>query len=292
MRMVIVGAQGQVGSELTRRAPGLGYEVLAWDQAELDITNAAAVDQALNASGAEVVINAAAYTAVVQAEQQPALAFAVNRDGPAHLAAACDRLNIPLLHISTDYVYDGRKTSPYVEEDSTGPLGVYGASKLAGDEAAGRLLPRHLILRVSWVFGIYGQNFVKTILRLARERDELRIVADQCGGPTYAGDIADLLLNLARRIAEIDADNAWGIYHYCGQPATTWHGFATAIVEAARHDRTFRVNTILPITTADYPTPAARPAHSVLDCGKLIARFGIQPRLWREGLQTMLLASL
>ena len=292
MRIVIIGAQGQVGSELTHRAPGLGYEVLAWDQAELDITDPAAVDQALNASGAEVVINAAAYTAVDQAEQQPALAFAVNRDGPAHLAAACDRLKIPLLHMSTDYVYDGRKTGLYIDDELMEPLGVYGASKRAGDEAVSRLLPRHLILRVSWVFGIHGQNFVKTILRLARERDELRIVADQYGGPTYAGDIADVLLNLAGRIAEIDANNAWGIYHYCGQPATTWHGFATAIVEEARHHHIFRVNTILPITTADYPTPAARPANSVLDCGKLIAQFGIQPRLWREGLQTMLSASL
>ena len=199
MRIIIVGAQGQVGWELTRRAPLLGHEVLAWDVAELDITDAAAVNRALTASGAEVVINAAAYTAVDRAEQEPESAFAVNRDGPAHLAAACHRLHIPLLHISTDYVYDGAKIDPYVEDDPTTPLGVYGASKLAGDEAVRQVLPRHLILRVSWVFGIHGQNFVKTILRLAREREELRVVADQSGCPTYAGDIADTLLELAGR---------------------------------------------------------------------------------------------
>ncbi len=288
MRIVIMGAQGQVGSELTRRAPQLGYETWAWDQAELDITDAGAVDQALAASGAEVVINAAAYTAVDKAEQESERAFAVNRDGPAHLATACNRLQIPLLHISTDYVYDGRRPGPYIEDDPTGPLGVYGASKLAGDEAVRRLLPRHLILRVSWVFGIDGNNFVKTILRLAREREELRIVADQRGCPTYAGDIAEVLLKLAGRISAMDAGNRWGTYHYCGEPATTWHGFAEAIVEEARRSETLPVQTIVPIATADYPTLAARPANSVLDCAKLTARLGIQPGLWREGLKTML----
>jgi dTDP-4-dehydrorhamnose reductase len=288
MRIIIIGAQGQVGSELTRRAPGLGYEALAWDQAELDITDTVAVDQALTASGAALVINAAAYTAVDKAEQEPELAFAVNRDGPAHLATVCNRLQIPLLHISTDYVYDGRKSSPYIEEDPTAPLGIYGASKLAGDEAVRRLLPRHLILRVSWVFGIDGNNFVKTILRLARERKELRIVADQRGCPTYAGDIADVLLKLAGRVRVMDAGDLWGTYHYCGQPATTWHGFTEAIVEAARHHEILPVQTIVPIATTDYPTPAARPANSVLDCAKLTARLGIQPGRWREGLKTML----
>ena len=223
-----------------------------------------------------------------KAEQEPEPAFAVNRDGPAHLAAACNRLHIPLLHISTDYVYDGRKPGPYREDDPVAPLGIYGVSKQAGDDAVRRLLPRHLILRVSWVFGSYGQNFVKTILRLAREREELRIVADQRGCPTYAGDIADTLLELAGRSAEIDAQQAWGVYHYCGAPATTWYGFTEAIVEEARHHEALRVRTITPIATTDYPTPAARPANSVLECAKLDARFGLQPRSWREGLKTML----
>ncbi len=288
MRLVIIGAQGQVGWELTRRASVLGHDVLAWDVAELDITDAAAVDRELAASNADVVINAAAYTAVDKAEQEPALAFAVNRDGPAHLATACARLRIPLLHISTDYVYDGAKIGPYVEDDPTTPLGVYGASKLAGDEAVRQLLPRHLILRVSWVFGIHGHNFVKTMLRLAREREELRVVADQYGCPTFADDIADTLLELVGRITDLDANAAWGTYHYCGEPATTWHGFASAIVELARARESLPVKTVTAITTADYPTPAARPVNSVLDCAKLAARLGIQPRPWRAGLEAML----
>lgn len=291
MHIIVTGAQGQVGWELTRRALGLGHTVLAWDQAELDITDAAAVDHALNASGADVVINAAAYTAVDKAEQEPTLAFAVNQDGPAHLAAACARLNIPLLHISTDYVYDGAKPAPYVEDDPAAPMGVYGASKLAGDEAVRRLLPRHLILRVSWVFGVHGHNFVKTILRLAREREELRVVADQRGCPTFAGDIADTLLELAERSAEIDVNNAWGTYHYCGEPATTWHGFASAIVEMAREREPLPVRTVTAITTADYPTPAARPVNSMLDCSHLATQFDIQPRPWHEGLKALLLSN-
>ena len=291
MRIVVTGAQGQVGWELTRRALALGHDVLAWDVAELDITDAAAVDRALAASSAEVVINAAAYTAVDRAEQEPDLAFAVNRDGPAHLAAACARLNLPLLHISTDYVYDGGKTDPYVEEDPTTPLGVYGASKLAGDEAVQQRLSRSLILRVSWVFGVHGHNFVKTILRLAREREELRIVADQYGCPTFAGDIADTLLELVGRVAEIDARNAWGIYHYCGTPATTWHGFARAIVELAGAREPLRVQTVTPITTADYPLPAARPINSVLDCTRLQKNFNTDLRPWRQGLIALLDAS-
>lgn len=288
MRILIIGAQGQVGWELTRRAAALGHDVLAWDVAELDIADADAVNRALATLGMDVVINAAAYTAVDKAEQEPALAFAVNRDGPAHLATACARLKIPLLHISTDYVYDGAKPGPYVEDDSTGPLGVYGASKLAGDEAVRRLLPRHLILRVSWVFGVHGHNFVKTILRLAREREELRVVADQYGCPTFAGDIADVLLELAGRVAEIDARDAWGVYHYRGEPATTWHGFASAIVEMARQREPLSVQTITAIATADYPLPSARPVNSVLDCARLAARFGIQPRPWQAGLAALL----
>lgn len=285
MRIVVTGAKGQVGWELVRRAPACGHEALAWDVDELDIGDAEAVAAALATSGAEIVINAAAYTAVDRAEQEPALAFAVNRDGPAHLAATCARLHIPLLHISTDYVYDGAKRVPYVEEDPTAPLGVYGASKLAGDEVVRQLLSRHLILRVSWVFGIHGHNFVKTILRLAREREELRVVADQYGCPTFAGDIAATLLALAGRVAEIDASAAWGTYHYCGEPATTWHGFASAIVEQARTREPLAVRSVTAITTADYPLPSPRPVNSVLDCAKLTERFGIRPAPWCLGLE-------
>ncbi|MBK8182861.1 MAG: dTDP-4-dehydrorhamnose reductase [Candidatus Competibacteraceae bacterium] len=288
MRLAILGAKGQVGWELNRRAPTLGYDVLAWDMAELDIADAAAVDRALGDSGVDVVINAAAYTAVDKAEQEPQRAFAVNRDGPAHLAAACARSGIPLLHISTDYVFDGAKVGAYAEQDPATPLGVYGQSKWEGDQAVCRLSSRHLILRVSWVFGIEGQNFVKTILRLARAREELRVVADQYGCPTYAGDIAAVLLDLAGRVAEIDARALWGVYHYGGDPATTWHEFASAIVEQAKRREPLPVRAVTAITTADYPTPAARPANSVLDCSRLTACFGIRPASWRDGLTVML----
>lgn len=290
MRLAIIGAKGQVGWELQRRALALGHEMLAWDVAELDITQPAAVDQALAASGVQAVINAAAYTAVDRAEQEPEQAFVVNRDGPAHLAFTCAQMNIPLLHISTDYVFDGSKSGPYAEDDPAAPLGVYGQSKWAGDQAVQRLLPQHLILRVSWVFGIEGQNFVKTILRLARERAELRVVADQHGCPTYAGAIADALLNLVGRLREIETGNLWGTYHYCGAPATTWHGFASAIVEQARRYEPLKADKVTAITTAEYPTPAARPVNSVLDGSRLADRFGIHPSAWQTDLSTLLSA--
>ncbi|PIE82791.1 MAG: dTDP-4-dehydrorhamnose reductase [Candidatus Contendobacter odensis] len=290
MRIAVIGAKGQVGWELVRRASGLNHTVLAWDQEKLDITDANAVDYALSASGADVVINAAAYTAVDKAEQEPERAFAVNREGVIHLAATCQRLSLPLLHISTDYVFDGTKPDPYIESDAVAPLGIYGQSKLAGDQAVQRLLARHLILRVSWVFGIHGNNFVKTMLKLAREREELRVVADQWGCPTYAADIADTLLTLAGRIVEIDKHNTWGTYHYCGTPATTWHGFASAIIGLARRRESLAVRTITAIDTVDYPTPATRPANSVLDSGRITECFGIQPRPWQDGLAALLAA--
>lgn len=290
MRLAIIGAKGQVGWELQRRAPALGYDVLAWDVAELDITQAAAVDQALTSSRVDAVINAAAYTAVDRAEQEPERAFAVNCNGPGHLASTCAELSIPLLHISTDYIFDGSKSSPYTEDDPASPLGVYGQSKWEGDQAVQRLLRQHLILRVSWVFGVEGQNFVKTILRLAREREELRVVADQYGCPTYAGAIADTLLHLAGRLREIEAGNLWGTYHYCGSPPTTWHGFASTIVEQGRSYEPLKVGKVTAIGTADYPTPAARPANSILDCSRLTDRLGIRPTAWQTDLSTMLSA--
>lgn len=289
MKVLIVGCYGQVGSELRRQAAGRGLAALALDRGELDITDAEAVAAQLAASGAGVVINAAAYTAVDRAEQEPALAYAANRDGPAHLAAACAQLEIPLLHISTDYVFDGQKSGPYREDDPPAPQGVYGDSKWQGEEAVRQRLDRHIILRVSWVFGIDGHNFVKTMLRLARERDELRVVADQHGCPTYAGAIAEVLLELAARIGQ-GVELPWGTYHYGGTPATTWHSFAEAILAEGSRYETLRARTVTAITTADYPTPARRPANSVLACERIAALLGIRPQPWQTGLQTMLAA--
>lgn len=287
MKILLTGANGQVGWEIARRAPILGHELIATDRSSLDISDAGSVARVLEASSADLLINAAAYTAVDRAEQEPSLAYAVNRDGPAYLAAACARLGIPLLHLSTDYVFDGTKSGAYREDDPVAPLGVYGHSKWQGEEAVRQTLPAHFILRVSWVFGQHGNNFVKTMLRLARERDALRVVADQQGCPTWAGDIANTLLLLAGRIAE-RRQMPWGTYHYCGTPPTTWHGFAQSIVALASAHEPLRVREVVAITTEDYPTPARRPANSVLDCAGFLWQFDLSPRPWREGLETML----
>jgi dTDP-4-dehydrorhamnose reductase len=259
------------------------------DRAALDITQPAAVQRILTASGADLVINAAAYTAVDKAEREAAAAFAANRDGPAHLAAACARLGIPLFHLSTDYVFDGTQAGPYREDDVPAPLGIYGLGKWQGEEAVRRALSEHIILRVSWVFGERGHNFVKTILRLAREREQLRVVADQRGCPTYAAAVADVLLSLAGRLAR-DGALAWGTYHYCGTPPTTWHGFAQAIVAGGRRYEPLQAQEVVAISTADYPTPAPRPANSVLDCTRIAETFGVRPRPWSQGLRTALAA--
>lgn len=286
MKILLTGANGQVGWEIARRARIAGHDLLALDHAGLDITDARTVENTLASSRPQAVINAAAYTAVDRAEKEPERAFAVNRDGPAHLAAACAQLEIPLLHISTDYVFSGHKLPPdaYTEDDPVSPLGIYGQSKWEGEEAIRRILPTHIILRVSWVFGAHGHNFVKTMLRLGRERDELRVVADQHGCPTYAGDIADVLLELVAKSAPCQ----WGSYHYCGTPPVTWCDFAQAIFQSAPRFMSPVSPRVIPITTADYPTPAARPSNSILDCTRIRQCFNIEPRPWMAGLESML----
>lgn len=285
-KILVTGANGQVGWELMRRAEKFGVTAVGTERAELDITDVSAVDAVIIPGAFDVVVNAAAYTAVDKAESEPDKAYAVNRDGPAHLAAACARANIPLIHISTDYVFDGTKQGAYVEDDPINPINVYGASKAAGEQAVRERLDRHLILRTSWVYGVHGHNFVKTILRLAKERDELRVVADQWGCPTAAGDIAEVILGLVRRIDE-EGESAWGTYHYSGAGETTWCGFAEAIVAQAVVQGGRNV-TVKPITTAEYPTPAARPASSIMDCSRIRYALAIEPRPWREALAEML----
>ncbi len=287
MKILLIGANGQVGSEVVQQVNN--HDLLALDRNGLDISDPQAVKQVLTTSKAQIVINAAAYTAVDRAEQEPELAFAANRDGPAYLATVCAGLGLPLIHISTDYVFDGRNTKPYRENDPVSPLGIYGRSKWEGEEAVRQALPNHLILRVSWVFGVYGHNFVRTMLRLAHEREQLRVVNDQQGCPTYAGHIAAVLLQLAEQVASGAVQEAdWGTYHYCGSPATTWYDFARHIVDLASEQEALKVSEVIPITTNEFPTPATRPAHSVLDNSQLQARFGIVPGDWRQGLQTML----
>lgn len=280
MKVLIAGAYGQVGRALQRQASQLGWQAMAVDRDDLDITDADAVSAMVRSYAPEVAINAAAYTAVDKAETEQDLAYAINRDGPANLAVACADLGIPLVHYSTDYVFDGSKRGAYVEDDPVAPLGVYGESKLAGEDAVRTGCPNHLILRTSWVFSPHGHNFVKTMLRLAGVREELGIVADQFGKPTSAAEIARVTMAILSR-----GDISWGTFHLAQPEVTNWHGFAEAVfAEARAQGVALKVHRVNPITTADYPTPAKRPANSELNCDKLAAEFGVAIRPWRESL--------
>lgn len=286
-RLLITGSQGQVGRELVARGETAGFEVIALARNDLNISDASAVAHAIADATPDIVINAAAYTAVDRAESEPEIAHAVNAAGPGHIARACGNARIPVFHISTDYVFDGMGTRPYREDDPVAPQGVYGASKAAGEEAVRKAAERHLILRTSWVFSVHGNNFVKTMLRLAGEREQLSVVNDQHGCPTAAGDIATTLLTLAARSLTNPDGFPWGTFHFCNSSETTWHGFASAIVEGASQRGGRRVP-VRGISTAEYPTPTRRPAYSVLDRQKIGQAFGITPRPWSHALEEVL----
>jgi dTDP-4-dehydrorhamnose reductase len=289
MKLLVLGAGGQVGRELSRRAWPAGYGIAALEHHRLDVAQREAVFAAVARERPDIVINTAAYTAVDRAESEPDAAWASNCTGPANLAAACRDAAIPLIHLSTDYVFDGSKTGPYREDDPVKPLGIYGESKEAGERAVREVLTEHVILRTAWVYSSHGHNFVKTMLRLAAERPMLRVVADQIGSPTSAADIAAAIGAI---VQQLDAGNkSWGTYHFAGGGAVTWHGFAEAIFAlAARWNSTGRgpPPRVEAIATADYPTPARRPANSVLDCGKIAAAFGVESRPWRQALGEVL----
>lgn len=286
-RILITGAAGQVGTSLIERSWAASQRVLAADRSALDIVDADQVQKFLRDVRPDYVINAAAYTAVDKAEEESALAYAVNRDGARNLAEGCRETGAILIHLSTDYVFDGAATTPYREDSPTAPQGVYGASKLAGEEAVRATLERHVILRLSWVFSEHGSNFLKTMLRLAASNAELRVVDDQQGCPTYAGHAAAAVAAVVARSVE---QSEWGTFHFCDAPATTWHGFASEIVSCAREQHPVVTEKITPVTTAEFPTPAARPAYSVLDCSKLAASYGIRQHDWKDGIQTALSA--
>lgn len=287
MKILLTGANGQIGWELARRGAHHGMEILACDRLKLDITDKSAVNRAIKQVGVSLVINAAAYTAVDKAEDNPELARAVNQKGPANLAGACTQARIPLIHLSTDYVFDGKKSGPYFETDPVSPLGVYGESKLAGEEAIRKTLPTHIILRTAWLYGVHGHNFVKTMLRLGKERKVLRVVDDQYGCPTYAADLAEAILIVAAHILKRQ-QTKWGTYHYCGKGVTSWHGFAEAILDIARQYDSFVCTTVDPITTVQWPSAVMRPQNSVLDCSKITETFGIHPKPWTQSLASML----
>ncbi|MEH6470973.1 MAG: dTDP-4-dehydrorhamnose reductase [Halopseudomonas sp.] len=262
MKLLLTGADGQFGRCLQDRAGD--HELIALNRQRLDITDSQAVSECLYKHLPEVVINGAAYTNVDRAEAEAELAYAVNRDGPANLAKVCAEIDIPLIHISTDYVFDGTATIPYKPDDPVNPLGVYGKSKWAGEEAIRAVHAKHLIIRTSWLFSEYGNNFVKTMLRLAKERDEIRVVDDQVGCPTYAGHLAEAVLVLVEQVKST-AFKAWGTYHFTGDRAVSWYEFAVIIFETAvKQGLIPRRPVVMPIKTSEYQALTTRPAYSVL----------------------------
>lgn len=287
MRILVTGSNGQVGHELSLLAQDSKHYWLCLDRSRLDVTYQADVDHIVDGFAPNVVINATAYTAVDKAETEQDLATAVNADAARYLAQACERNNAALLHISTDYVFAGDGTEPYKEADPVTPSGHYGASKLAGEREVAKHCSKHIILRTAWVFGKHGNNFVKTMVRVAQGRDTLGVVSDQFGAPTSANGIAKALLNIAE---QVDAGKeAWGIYHYSGSPYTSWHGFAEVIFNEAENRQMLPHSvTVNAISTADYPTPAKRPANSRLDCTKIQSTFGITADDWHDQLVKVL----
>ncbi len=287
MRLVVTGRDGQVATSLLEAGQGRDdVEVVAVGRPTLDLAQPDTVFDALAAVRPDIVVSAAAYTAVDQAEDEPDLAFAVNAVGAGKVGEAAARLGVPVIHLSTDYVFDGTKDGAYVETDATAPLSVYGASKLAGELAVAAANPRHLILRTAWVYSPFGRNFVKTMLRLASDRDEIAVVADQWGNPTSALDIADAILHAAAMLRDDEAFDGYGIYHLAGTGETNWSGFARHILDtSARYGGpTARVRDI---ATSDYPTKAKRPANSRLSTARLSAARGWVAPDWRQSAQAV-----
>lgn len=281
MRLAVTGTSGQLARALAERAPLLGHEVVLLGRPALDLAEAdeGAIAAALAASGADAVCNAAAYTAVDKAESEPDLAHAINAGGAGKVAGAAARLGLPLVHVSTDYVFAGDKAAPYREDDPTGPTGAYGASKLAGELAVLASGADAAILRTAWVCSPFGANFVKTMLRLAQTRDEIAVVADQHGNPTSALDLADAVLGVASNLLARPDPSLRGVFHAAGGGDATWASLAGAIFAASATAGGPRAR-VRPITSAEYPTPARRPANSRLDCGRLAAVHQIRLPDW------------
>ena len=290
MRILVTGVTGQVGSALATKLATVGTVVPA-DRSVLDLTRPEVIASRLDEIAPDIIVNPAAYTAVDRAEDERDLAFLVNADAPRALARWSAARKIALLHFSTDYVYSGRGSAPWKESDETGPLSVYGASKLAGENAIREVGGPHIIARTSWVYAPTGSNFLRTIVRLAREREELRIVADQIGAPTSADIIADTLASFFASPGGLSSviDRTDGLVHVAAAGSTSWHGFATSIVEGLRmRGVPLKVERVVAISTADFPTRAQRPANSRLDLSKLSQVLGRSPPDWSAGLATVL----
>ena len=285
-RILLTGITGQVGRELQQTLPTLG-EVVGVGRRELDLSQPSQIRRRIAEIAPDIIVNAAAYTAVDKAETESELAMAINARAPQEIALAANDIGATLLHISTDYVFDGNNHTPYLESDRTAPLGVYGKSKLLGEEGV-RNCDRHLILRTAWVYGSKGHgNFVKTMLRLGAERSQLKVVADQIGSPTWSYDIAQAITQL---LAKATTDSSIrGTYHFTNSGVASWYDLAIAtFTEARQLGFPLKIERVLPITTAEFPTPTQRPAYSVLSKGKIIKALGGYPPYWRESLKTML----
>ncbi len=282
--LLVFGGSGQIGHELCRAAHRTGVEVTGLGHADADITRRDDVFKAVGESRPAVVVNAAAYTQVDQAESEPEAAFAANCEAARHVAEACREAGAALIHLSTDYVFDGTKPTAYDEDDAVNPLGVYGKSKEAGERAVRDALERHVILRTSWIFGAKGRNFVKAMLRAAAEGDELRVVDDQFGCPTPAADVAEAILAMAPAVV----GGKPGTFHFSAAGRTSWHGFAKEIFALRQEITRQPPPPLRPVATADRPAAAPRPANSELDCCRFTATFGIAQRSWRRGLVDVL----
>jgi dTDP-4-dehydrorhamnose reductase len=280
--IAVVGASGQVARALAVACGVRGIAAAIAGRPDVDLTDDTSVKTFLETAAPSLVINAAAYTAVDKAESDETAASALNAEGPARLARWCAERAVPLIHISTDFVFDGSKCTPYRENDARNPLSAYGRTKSQGEDAVRALLAEHIIVRTAWVYSAEGHNFLKTMLRLGAERDVVRVVADQTGTPTSADDIASVLLDIATRIARQPETAPWGTYHFVAGGETTWHGFAEEIfVQAAACG--LKTPQLQAITTADYPLPAVRPSFSVLDTAKIRDAFGVKIPAWRSG---------
>jgi dTDP-4-dehydrorhamnose reductase len=287
VKLLVTGRDGQVARSLAARiAASHGIEVVFAARPELDLARPDTIAAVIEAARPDVVVSAAAYTAVDQAEDEPDLAFAVNAAGAGEVAKAAASIGAPVIHLSTDYVFDGTQDRPYREDDPTGPQGVYGASKLAGERAVAEANPRHVIVRTAWVYSPFGKNFVKTMLRLAQTRDEVSVVADQWGNPTSADDIVEAVLVAARRLVSGDFD-AWGVYHFAGQGKASWADFAEEIFRVSS-ERGGPGADVRRIGTADYPTKARRPANSQLDSGRFRRVFAHVSPHWQDSLSSTL----
>jgi dTDP-4-dehydrorhamnose reductase len=277
-KIVVIGSKGQLGNELQDLSGQYDYEFFFYDKEELDITQQDEVEKKIQELQPQFLINCAAYTAVDKAETDKEICYAINADAVGYLAKACKNNNTQFIHISTDYVFDGTAAEPYKETDKPNPQSIYGKSKLAGEQEAVNNNPEAIIIRTSWVYSVYGSNFVKTMLRLMQSRPELNVVSDQYGSPTYAADLAQAIMHIVE-------SQSWqpGIYHYSNEGIISWFDFAKAIRDIAQ------LNCVVnPISTEQYPTPAARPKYSVLDKTKMQQTFGIELKDWKDSLQECL----